>query len=45
VVFAQTERARRERELAEKAKLKDAIRKLFSDDDESGSEPQGKDAA
>jgi hypothetical protein len=45
VVFAQTERARRERELAEKAKLRDAIRKLFSDDDESGSEPQGKDAA
>jgi hypothetical protein len=45
VVFAQTERARRERELAEKAKLKGAIRRLFSDDGESGSEPQGKDAA
>jgi hypothetical protein len=45
VVFAQTERARRERELEEKAELKGAIRKLFSDDGESGSEPQGKDAA
>ena len=45
VAFARSEKARKERVAADKAKLKDAIGKLFSDDDESGSEPQGKDAA